>query len=1750
MKRIVTLITVLALLLGICLPAYAAPASEAAAETPAVKAASALPAYKDESYSYAERALDLVSRMTLEEKASQTAGYNAPAIPRLGIAGYMWWNEALHGYSQEGWFGAQTDGASYPSSYSMGASWDPEIYYREGVQIGAEIRERVKENRYNLTMFSPTVNLGRDPRWGRNDESYGEDPLIVGLLGASFVNGVEGKNIDGSYIRKNANGEGVKQAVTTIKHYSANNTEKNRYTSGADNVTVREMREYYTRPARIVVKNADVSSVMMAYSSVSGIPISYSSYYMDTVLRQSYGFSGYIVSDCDSVATSFNRNVHKNNPHTGENYNQGEAFANAMANGLDLQCNAGETDGLGSYASNHLKMMYEADGSPVITDKGFFTEQQLEVTVARLMTKRMQLGEFDADNFYATEGKARLDAGKESNYVNGVIGQTQERIDLADDLSRSTIVLLKNEGSTLPITASEINAADGYDVAIIGPVGQSNFRGGYSSRSSNEANLVTIEQAIKTAFADSSYYPQAAVDNVNIAYHYGYSSAVNRSRFTGLRSEDIAIDDVAEGLDLAIVVVGQGSGDSREDGDRTDLHLAQAQIDLIKAVKAKNPRKLVLIMETYGPVQMSDDIVGNADAILWSGFNGFRKGTGFGEAITGKNNPNGRTNATWLKDMINDIPGFFDYSLFPANGHGGRTYMYNVEETIYPFGFGLSYSDVVFSASGSILGAQDGGRLTLGTADKPITKDSTIDVKFQIRNRNGVAGKQVAEVYVVSPGAGTNNYPLKRLVGFKKVDVGANATVDVTIPLKVTDFGFFNEEKDCYELPAGDWKIYVSKSSEFNLESDLVESFTVQNGAIREDPVLITVKPTQPGDEQMNINERVIFHMSKDAARNVIDLGVAVTMANEKLYGTRVINNVPGVDIGVNAAAATAAGGDFANPDTAADLPRLEAGKSADQLPHVGTKFVLPEDYKVEYTSNRPAVIKVEDGKLVMAGPGVATVTVKVTGPSGVSASADVALAVMAAPGLANMTIGGEGFQFDPTVNSVNVGVPAGIEPDDEYLTVVANPVEGGKVEYSLTGEDGSFKAADKGINPDAFPCTVYIKATSADGVEQLYFVKYVRQFSGSSFVSGEIDSEWTIVNEDKDSYEVIPGLGLKLNMQPSAISASNDNWKNLFTRPIAGDWTAITKLYFPEGFNTGGQQFQVLMFERPNNMVAATLQVANNGRSITFNMAPTVDGQRNGSISHTTNLAVEEGPRTIYLKLQHKEMGLTIWYSADGKEWTQVQSADGRRRGESSFMFNPVLGLYAAGGANNTDKSVIIEYIDVIEQNGEVFKDEDGVYSDAFKNVARYVHSAIPEVIESDLDITIPADYALTYDATDCIAADGTVTRPAQDKDVQLVVKLSHPTAKINGKNPYTVFNGTVKVKGTGAATGDYAVNAAGVKVGVNGSAALPVIFDAAKVMSAAIDVADASVASAEPARVTEAGSFTLKGLKSGETTAKITFYGLPNNVELGNVTVPVTVSADMPAPLDDSALKAAIDKAKALPDKSYTFGTAAALAFALDDAEQLSAYSGDQADYDAAAKALEDAIAGLIEEFEDVSEPARYYYEPVYWALDKGITTGTSTTRFSPNEGATRAQVVTFLWRAAGEPKPETKETPFEDVTEGRYYYDAVLWAVEKEITKGTTPTTFRPDQTCTRGQIVAFLYRYYGEPELEDVENPFEDVAETAYYHDAVLWAVENGITNGTTPTTFRPDQTCTRAQIVTFLYRADQNIKVETPAESAS
>ena len=171
----------------------------------------------------------------------------------------------------------------------------------------------------------------------------------------------------------------------------------------------------------------------------------------------------------------------------------------------------------------------------------------------------------------------------------------------------------------------------------------------------------------------------------------------------------------------------------------------------------------------------------------------------------------------------------------------------------------------------------------------------------------------------------------------------------------------------------------------------------------------------------------------------------------------------------------------------------------------------------------------------------------------------------------------------------------------------------------------------------------------------------------------------------------------------------------------------------------------------------------------------------------------------------------------------------------------------------------------------------------------------------------------------------------------------------------------------------------------------------------------------------------------------------------------------------------------------------------------------------------------------FTDVKE-SDYFLDPVLWAVEQGITSGTGNGRFSPEDTCTRAQVVTFLWRAMGKPEPESGENPFTDVTADAYYHRAVLWAVENGITSGTGGGKFSPDDSCTRAQVVTFLWRAMGKAAPESEENPFGDVKDTDYFYTPVLWAVENKITAGTGAGTFSPEDSCTRGQVVTFLYRA--------------
>lgn len=830
-KRLLSLILAAVLCLGLF------PATAAAAE-----GEEAIPIFEDTSYSFEERAADLVARMTLAQKGSQmiSQGSSAIAADQLGggalnvpatkgISSYTWWSEALHGYS---YGSGSTNATSYPQNLSAGSTWNPELYYRQATLISDEIRERTATNSLgnaiNLTFYSPTVNLQRDPRWGRNEESYSEDVYLNSVMGTQFVLGMEGKDQNGDLLDE----DGYYKTVTTVKHYTANNSERNRLDGGA--VTdLRALREYYTAPYRNIIQDADVSSVMTAYSTVNGEPSSMSSYLMDTLLRQTWGFSGYVTSDCDSVST-IKRHAYVN-PHTGSVLTTVEQLSQAMAHGEDLECSGGYNSGVGTYASNISAMV----SAGVDTDKGTFTENQVDISLHRLMTARIKTGEFDDDVSYTEEAAVREAAYGSATGAN----QTAERLAVADDVAEEAVVLLQNNNSVLPLDVT----AEGYKLVIVGAWQTNMYLGLYSTTLST--NTINIQQGITNA---------VKAVNADAAVTYIASNTLT------------AADEAAiSAADAVIVVVGTTNSYSAEDKDRTTIALPDNQAALISKVGGLNNRT-VAVMETCGPVQVTE-FADDVAAILWSSFGGIHKGVGFGNVITGAVNPSGRLTATWYQNVsdtgTSDIPAITNYNLYHTGEDSGRTYMYYQGETpvSYPFGYGLSYTTFEYSD------------LALDKAS--YNADDTITATFKVTNTGTAAGKEVAQLYVAQPGAEASlNRPLRRLEGFEKIELDAGESTTVTIQVSIPDLAFYNESTDRYIVDTGSYQIQVGSSSA-TAALTLTKDLTV-SGAMTVVPEVVTVKANQSGDTAKGIEERLIFDKG-----TTVNPQVTVAMNDESLYG-------------------------------------------------------------------------------------------------------------------------------------------------------------------------------------------------------------------------------------------------------------------------------------------------------------------------------------------------------------------------------------------------------------------------------------------------------------------------------------------------------------------------------------------------------------------------------------------------------------------------------------------------------------------------------------------------------------------------------------------------------------------------------------------------------------------------------------------------------------------------------------------------
>ncbi|MFC6020292.1 glycoside hydrolase family 3 C-terminal domain-containing protein [Plantactinospora solaniradicis] len=798
------------------------------------------PIYSNRAYPARERAIDLVSRMTLEEKAAQMVSSQSAALPRLGISAYGWWNEAAHGVAREGTLNNANppiliNTTSYPVDLSLGATWNPDLVYREATLISDEAREVVRDNRLDLNFYSPTINLARDPRWGRGDEAFSEDPLLTAALAAEFVNGMEGKDRAGRLLPQ---GGGYLKTSTTLKHYAANNSEFDRLT-GSANMDDRTLREYYTAQFREVIERSSPASIMTSYNRVNGVPTSASGYLMDELARQTFGFGGFFTSDCDSIR-EIQHGHHWQPPGEPEPLDHVERHAWANAAGEDLNCQQGYHDQW-SYANT----IPEAVARGIMTPNGRYTEEHVDAALVRLLTTRIRLGEFDpAENVpWVTAARSRVAPGSWTNSdANGAVTQTADRLALAREVGAESIVLLKNEASRsrqggrnalLPL---RVPASGPYRVAVIGHYANppSMYLGGYSSiqASAGQANEVNGYAGVRAAI--QAINPGAVVDHLP-----GVTPGT-------LAEVDPASVAAAASYDAVIVYAGTDDRHSREDVDRRSLALPGAQASLISQVAARNPNTVVYL-ETAGQVDVAD-FEAAVPALLWSSYNGQRKGEALADVLLGTRNPSGRLPFTWYRNA-SQLPPIDDYGIRGDGTSPGRTYMYFDGDVSYPFGHGLGYTGFAYSR--------------LAVDRRTVDANGSVRVSVDVTNTGSVAGSEVVQLYAGTPTApAARQRPAKRLNGFQKISLRPKQTKRVSFTVDIPDLAFFDNQLGRYVVDRGSYLIQVGRSS--TDANPRQQARVLVGGSLR--PELSVVTATAPTLVSPNtvVSPRLTIAMSDD----------------------------------------------------------------------------------------------------------------------------------------------------------------------------------------------------------------------------------------------------------------------------------------------------------------------------------------------------------------------------------------------------------------------------------------------------------------------------------------------------------------------------------------------------------------------------------------------------------------------------------------------------------------------------------------------------------------------------------------------------------------------------------------------------------------------------------------------------------------------------------------------------------------------
>ncbi len=580
------------------------------------------PAYLDSSLPIRQRVDDLLGRMTLEEKFSQLVS-SSPAIERLGLPAYRWGGECLHGLVHTG------KATVFPGSLNLAATFDEDLVKTIADAISSEARAKYQdpnwrsdgEHRTSLSFWTPNINLFRDPRWGRGQETYGEDPLLTGRMGAAFVRGLQGD--DPKYLKTSA----------CAKHYAVHSGPEEIRRAFDARVSARDLHESYL-PAFKKLVDAGVACVMGAYNRVNGEPCCGSRTLLEEILRDRWGYEGFVVSDAGAVPAFDEEHKVTDSPEA--------SAALAINTGCDME--------IGGKSYQKL---------PEAVEKGLVEPETIDRALKRILTVRFRLGLFDPP-----EAVPYTSIGPE-------VIQSQSHVDLARQAAEKSVVLLKNNG-LLPLQASQKT------VFVTGPTAADlqvllgNFYRGISGTLTSmvEGLVQAAPEGTCITHMQGCYLQHENVFPSTWAYGLGkWADAIIAC---------LGLSPLMEGEDGECIGAVKG-------GDKVDLSLPANQLRYLRGL-AKLGKPLIVVCTGGSPMDLRE-VHELADAVLFVGYPGQCGGRALGDAVFGRFSPSGKLPVTFPKS-IDDVPAYESYDLT------GRTYRYLETEPMYPFGFGLGYGTI------------------------------------------------------------------------------------------------------------------------------------------------------------------------------------------------------------------------------------------------------------------------------------------------------------------------------------------------------------------------------------------------------------------------------------------------------------------------------------------------------------------------------------------------------------------------------------------------------------------------------------------------------------------------------------------------------------------------------------------------------------------------------------------------------------------------------------------------------------------------------------------------------------------------------------------------------------------------------------------------------------------------------------------------------------------------------------------------